>query len=140
MRMEKVLTNKNLPPTDELIYSYIGETKSLWIAFFDYIHKQHPDFVDNWNYYNDGKSWMLKLTRKAKTIGWISVWQDAFRLTFYFTDKVEDSINESELSEELKEQFKLAKHYGKIRPITIVFRNDLDIKYAKILIAIRMQK
>lgn len=27
-----------------------------------------------WRYYNDGKSWLCKVTHKKKTIVWISLW------------------------------------------------------------------
>jgi hypothetical protein len=45
---------------------------------------------------------------------------------------------ESSISDELKEQFKTAKYYNKIRPLTITFRNMKDVEYAKTLIEIKL--
>ena len=139
--MEKpILKDQDQYPTDEVIYSCIGETKTLWISFFDYIHQNFPDFSKDWKYYKDGKSWLLKVAKKSKTVFWVSVLKDTFRITFYFTDKAEDAINKSEILDELKEQFKNGKRYNKIRALSIVFRNKMDIEYAKSLIPIRLMK
>lgn len=96
--MEKpILTDKNQFPTKEIIYSRIGKSKVLWQSVFEFIHTNHPDFIEQWRYYNDGKSWLLKVTKKAKTIFWLSVIKDSFRMTFYFTDKAEEAINKSSI-------------------------------------------
>lgn len=127
-------------PTPEVIYACIGETRALWDSFFDYIHQNHPDFTEEWRYYKDGKNWLLKVVRKSKTVFWTTIWQDEFRITFYFTDKVEDTIYNSDISDELKEQFRNGKYYGKLRALSIAFRNEKDIDYAKSVIAIRLGK
>jgi hypothetical protein len=60
-------------------------------------------------------------------------------MTFYFTDKAEEDIYGSKISDELKEQFKSAKYYNKIRGLTIVFGNNKDVEYAKELIGIKLK-
>jgi hypothetical protein len=133
-----ILTDKNEFPTEEIIFTHIGKSKLLWQTIFEYIHKNYPDFSEQWRYYNDGKSWLFKVTRKTKTIFWLSVLKDSFRITFYFTDRAEQSIMESPVSEELKEQFQNGKKYNKIRGLTIIFRHKKDIEYAKSLINIKL--
>ncbi len=137
--MEKpILTDKNQYPTEEIIFSHIGTAKNFWESLFEYIHTKHPDFSEEWRYYMDGKSWLLKITRKSKTIFWLSVIEGSFRITFYFTDRAQQAIMESAISEDLKLQFKDAKEYNKIRGITINFKDTEDIESAKILIAIKL--
>ncbi len=135
---QPILNDKNQFPTEEIIYSHIGESKILWHSVFEYIHTNHPDLTEQWRYYNDGKSWLLKVVRKTKTIFWLSVIKDSFRMTFYFTDKAEDVINNSKISNELKGQFKGGKKFNKIRGIRITFRNKKDIENAKTLIEIKL--
>ena len=139
MSTEKpILSDPEQYPTEEVIYACIGKRKqALWSSFFEMIHEQHPDFSEEWRYYKDGKNWLMKVTRKSKTIFWLSVWKNAFKITFYLSDKAEESIDQSDISEELKEQFKTGKHYGKIRGLTIDFSKRKDIEYAQSLIAIR---
>jgi len=133
-----ILNARNQFPTDEIIFSHIGKSKILWNFFFEFIHMDHPDISEQWRYYNDGKSWLMKVTRKAKTIFWLSIIKGSFRTTFYFTDRAEKAINESSISSKLKVQFNEGKRYGKIRGITIVFKNKKDVKNAKLLIALKL--
>ena len=85
----------------------------------------------------DGKRWLLKVSRKAKTIFWLSIVEGSFRTTFYFTDKAEQAISKSSLSDELKRQFRNGKRYGKLCGLTILCRNRRDVEYAKQLVAIK---
>ncbi len=133
-----VLTNKDEFPSEELIFSHIGKNKTHWISIFDHIQNQYPKFIEEWRYYNDGKSWLLKIVQKKKTICWVSVFQNKFKMTFYFTDRGEQAIMESSISDELKEQFKTGKYYNKIRALTITFSSKKTVNYAKILIDIKL--
>ena len=135
---QPILGNKEQFPTEEIIFSHIGKSKTLWQSLFEYIHRNHPDISEQWRYYNDGKSWLLKVTRKSKTIFWLTVIKNYFRITFYFTNRAEETINKSSISNELKKQFKEGKHYGKIRGLTVTFKNKKDIEYAKALITIKL--
>ena len=139
--MEKlVLSDKNQYPTEEVIFSHIGKTKRLWLSLFEQIHAAHPDIAEEWRYYNDGKSWLLKATRKKKTVFWLSIIKDFFRTTFYFGDKAEGEIAASEISDSLKDQFKNGKRYGKIRGLTITYTKVRDIKDALSLITIKIRQ
>ena len=135
-----ILTDPDQYPTDDVVYSCIGKRKALWISFFDMLRERHPDFGQEWRYYKDGKNWLMKVTRKSRTIFWLSVWKNVFKITFYFSDKAEEAIDQSDIPNDLKEEFKNGKRYGKIRGLTIVFRKKKDIEYADSLIAIRLKK
>lgn len=138
MQTDKPILNElDQYPTDEVVFSCIGEKKDLWIAFFEALRERHPDLVQEWRYYNDGKNWLMKVTRKSKTIFWLSVWQKAFKITFYFSDKAEPLIEQSTLANDLKAAFREGQRYGKIRGLTIDFSSEKDIEYAEALIAIR---
>ncbi len=138
--MEKpILNNKDQFPTEAIIFSHIGQTKKYWESVFEYIHSNHPDFSEEWRYYNDGKSWLMKVTRKSKTIFWLSVIQNAFRITFYFGDKAESAIMKSKIPAKLKKQFKDGKRYGKIRGLTLLMKTKQNIEAVKELIPIKMK-
>ena len=132
-----VLSDKSQYPDDEIIFSYIGKNKSSWESLFRYIHENHLDFSEEWRYYNDGKSWLLKVTRKSKTIFWLSVIKGTFRTTFYFTVKAEEAINKSPISEELKEQFR-NKKADKIRGVTVIFKNKKSVEDTKELVRLKL--
>ena len=141
MSVEKpILKDPDQYPTEEVIYSCIGKKKALWISFFAMLGEHHPDFSQERRYYKDGKNWLMKVTRKSKTIFWLSVWKNDFKIGFYFSDKAEELINQSAIPDDLKEEFKNGRRYGKIRGLTIVFTKKKDIEYADSLIAIRLKK
>jgi hypothetical protein len=132
-----LLSDKNQYPSEDVIFFHIGKTKTLWLSFFKWIHSQYPDISEEWRYYLDGKSWLLKATQKKKTIFWLSIVKDSFRTTFYFGDKAEETIKNSALSEACKTEFLNGKRYGKIRGITIRHTNKMDTEEAKILVEIK---
>ena len=134
---QPVLADKNQFPTEDVIYSHIGKSTTLWLSLFEYIHENHPDFTEQWRYYLDGKSWLLKVTRKSRTIFWLSIAEGSFRTTFYFGDKAGGTILKSSLSEALKRQYRDGKRYGKIRGITVLYRNKRDVESARQLIEIK---
>lgn len=133
-----ILSDKSQFPTEEIIYSHIGNTKPLWLELFGHIQTSHPDFNQEWRYYNDGKSWLMKVTRKTKTIFWLSIIPGSFRTTFYFTEKAAALIQDSPLSAALKEQFVSGKQFNKIRAITIAYQSAANIEDAKILIRLKL--
>jgi len=133
-----VLTDKDQFPTEEVIFSHIGRSRKSWESVFEHIHKDHPDFAEQWRYYKDGNSWLLKVTRKSKTIFWLSIVRDAFRITFYFGDKAEPAIMDSAISDKLKDEFLNGKRYGKVRGITLTIKNNRDIGYVKSLITVKL--
>lgn len=135
-----LLSDKNRYPSEDIIFSHIGKTKALWSSLFDWIHSQRPDLKEEWRYYNDGKSWLMKVMQKKKTIFWLSIVKGAFRTSFYFVDRAEEFIRNSPLSEERKAEFLEGKRYGKLRGITIRHTRKKDVEEAKILIDIKCRQ
>jgi hypothetical protein len=135
---QPILGDRNQFPTEEIIFSHLGKNRTLWESFFGYIHSNHRNISEEWRFYNDGKSWLMKAARKSKIIFWLSLIKGSFRITFYFTDKAEEAIRNSSISDKLKDQFKNGKRFNKIRGITIAFKTRKDIGYAKELITLKL--
>ena len=133
-----VLGDKEQFPSDDVIFSHLGRRRALWEALFGFLEARHPDCVAQWRYYNDGKSWLLNVSRKKRTVFWLSLIGRTFRITAYFTDKARDAIRASSLSDELKEQFLGGAQTGKLRGITITFRSKRDVEAAKVLVALKI--
>jgi len=134
-----VLSDKSVTPNDDLIFSIIGDKSVLWQKLMEYVQDKYPDAQEQWNYYNDGKNWLFRMIRKKKTLFWIGVLKDTFRVTFYFGDKAEPLIEQSNLPEAMKEEFKTSKRFGKFRGISIKVENAEDIENATKLVNIRIQ-
>jgi len=133
-----VLTDRNQYPSEEVIASHLGTRLTLWKAFFDFVHSEHPDFDERWRYYDDGKSWLMNVSRKQKTVFWLSLAGNTFRITGYFTEKSRDDVRASSLADELKERFLDPSNKAKLRGITVTFRTKKDVEDAKRLIALKV--
>ena len=134
-----VLSDKSVTPTDELIFSIIGKNQEHWKKIMQTIHEKYPEAQGQWNYYNDGKNWLYKMSRKKKTIFWIALHKDTFRITFYFGDKAETIIEKSDLPSRIIEEFKNGKRYGKIRAISMKVLQSEDVENAIKLTDIRVK-
>ena len=122
-----LLTDKQTYPTDDLIFSIIGDNKIHWQSIMTYMSQNYKDSLGQWNFYNDGKRWLFKMVHKKKTVFWAGILTDAFRITFYLGNKAETIIENSELPEIIKEEFKTAKKYGLIRPVSFIIKDQTDV-------------
>jgi hypothetical protein len=134
-----ILSDKQITPTDDYIFSIIGEKRILWQSIMNYVSENYKDISGSWNYYNDGKQWLFKLVRKKKTIFWVGILKDTFRITFWFGDKAEPMIESSDLPQTIKDNFKTAKKYGAIRAVSVKVFEPLDVDIVKKLIAIKQK-
>ena len=134
-----MLPDKQIIPTDDYIFSIIGEKKVLWQAIMNYVSENYKDMSGSWNYYNDGKQWLFKMVQKKKTIFWAAVLKDTFRVTFYFGDKAEPLIDAGELPKTIKDDFKNGKRYGKIRAASLKMSDLSDVESVKKLIQIKLK-
>jgi len=126
-----VLSDKNVPVDDNLLSSVLADKMTLWKKLINEISVRYKDSTGVWNYYNDGKQWLFKMVLKKKTLFWGAVHSDTFRITFYFGDKAEPVLDQSDLSQAVKDNFKTAKRYGAIRPVStrVMNNEDLDIVF-----------
>ena len=122
-----VLQDKSIKPTDEIVFSIIGDKSILWQEIMNYLYDHHTDITEEWNFYNDGKAWLFRTLKKKKTIFWIGVLKDTFRISFFLGNKAEPFIEESELSEKLKNDFRNAKGSKTVRSISITMSNQEDV-------------
>ncbi len=133
------LNDKSIEPNDDIIFAIIGEKKLLWEQTFAYLYDNHKDITGVWKYYNDGKSWLFRTLRKKKTLFWVKILEDTFRIAFYFADRLEPIILSSALSDNLKIQYKNAKRFNVTRCIYIDMHDSDDFENAKKLIDLKLK-
>ena len=123
-----VLTDPTVQPTEELIFSIIGENSVYWEQVIDYVYDNYFDITEEWRFYNDGKSWLYRALQKKKTIYWIGIIKDTFRISFWLSEKAEPLIEASSLSEPLKEGYRTAKRFKIGRCISVEVRSADDLE------------
>ncbi|HEX2968612.1 MAG TPA: DUF3788 family protein [Bacteroidales bacterium] len=123
------LSNPNIRPGDDLVFSLIGDKKVYWQQILKHLSENYKDITWSWNWYNDGKQWLFKLVQKKKTILWSGILSTGqFRMTFYFGDKAEPVILSSDIPQKVKDEFVNGQRYGKIRAITILVNSPDDVE------------
>ncbi len=137
MEKKPCLNDRDQFPDDEVLSRSLGKVKPVWDSFVTLLAERHPAFSAEWRYYRDGKSWLYKVTKKKKTVCWVSVCTNAFTVTFYFADRAEEPIVTSTLRKEYIEQFLHGKRYGKIRGVTVTVKKSTDLPSIKKLVAIK---
>ena len=135
-----VLNDKSVKPNHEIIFSIIGEKELIWKQTLSYLYDNNKDISEEWKYYNDGKSWLFRTLKKKKTLFWIRILKDTFRIAFWFSDKFEPIILESDLPENIKDEYKNAKRFNKSRCIYIDILDSNDFNNIKKLIDIKLEK
>ena len=101
----------------------LGRTFLVFQEFIKRVESDEFKLVKQWLYYHDVKAWFCKVQYKKKTTFWLTVWDNYFKLSLYFTEKSDKDIKELEISEEIKNQYFEIKRIGKIKPTIINVRD-----------------
>lgn len=137
--MEKPLLNDpEIFPNEIVLASILGNSYPFYQQMMDEISQKQFALSAEWRYYNDGKSWLCKITSGKKTIIWLSVWEGFFKCSIYFHEKYSAEIEALPISKKLIENFKEGKTYGKLKALTIDIISVEDLK--QLLIAANLKK
>ena len=133
----QILTDPMVKPENQVLENALGNNYKIFTEFMDKINS--INLALEWNYYNDGKSWLGKILNKKKNICWLSVWNTGFKLTFYFTERNINGIHELEIDGEIKDMAKNIKPIGKLLPIIIIIKNKKRINDSIKILEYKMQ-
>lgn len=131
------LSDPAIFPTDEVLTSHLGKAKPSFDLLFQRNHTSFPEFVERWKYYNDGKSWLLNVSRKKKTLFWLSVKDGSFRTTFYLNARGEQLVPGSDIPQKFKDRFKESEG-KKFRGITVEIKTKKDVAVYQKMLALKM--
>ena len=117
--MEKQLTDSAIYPDSSVIKQALGRHYEWYEKFMAGVSEK--GLSAEWRYYNDSKSWLCKVVQKKKTVCWLSVWDTGLMLTFYFTEKTIEGIN----------QLNIQTHFERAKPVGILFPVILKLDSAE---------
>jgi len=104
-----VLTDPTVVPNEELVFKRIGTKRLFWKQIAEHLYANHKEITEAWQFYNDGKCWMFRYLKRKKTICWLGVQEDTFRVGFWLSDKARPVIEQSDLTEAVKESYRNAR-------------------------------
>jgi len=105
----------------------------------NHLYENYNDITEEWKYYNDGKCWLFRTLIKKKTVFWIAVVQDTFKLNFWFADKAAPVIVASNLAIRIKADFENANRTKIGRGISVIMTSLTDVEEVKKLIDIKLK-
>ena len=122
-----LLNDPNQIPDDLLLGHHLGRAKAAWDVFTCGIAEGFPDASLEWRYYKDGGAWLCKLTRRKKTVCWISVWDKLFKVAFYVTAKSAADIEHLDIAPELKAAYRTNAATGKLKALRIEVKSKKQL-------------
>jgi hypothetical protein len=130
-------TDPDRRPTEPAIRAAVGRAAGAWQMLFEQLRAEHPDLGESWRYYADGKSWLLKVARRSTTVFWLSVHHGAFRVAFYFPERLVAALLASDLSEERKADLRGSAPHGKLRRVSVTLGPRRGVRDVMTLIALK---
>jgi len=114
----QLLRDPDILPSADVLKETLGSSvHEVFESFMNTITGAEYGLAYEWNYYNDGKSWLCKVSHKKKTVLWLSVWEGFFKISFFFTEKHLEGIAALEIDEKIKEDFCMVKPVGRLLPM-----------------------
>lgn len=148
-KAQQLLRDSNIVPTDEIIAEGLGETNTTYTKFIEELKKYNISLMD-WRYYNDGKAWLSKGeykwttargTNKVKPIFWLSIWEQSFRVSFFFSEKTRAELLSLPISREAKEIINNIVATGKtMKFISIIFDITEDSQLNDVYVLAKFRK
>jgi len=139
MNKEQLLRDPNIKPDNDNISKCLNTSYNTYNKFIEELKKIDVSLLE-WRYYNDGKSWLSKGeykwvtsrgTNKVKSIFWLSIWDGFFKLSFYFSNGMQEELLKIPVSDETKELIKNSNPMGKTMrfiPLVLDIYNDRQLK------------
>jgi hypothetical protein len=115
----QLLAEQNILPTKEVLKNALGESYLVFNELMEIITNNHFRLVKKCGHYNGGKYWLCKVCYKKKTICWLSVLNNFFKVGFCFTEKNGLGMAELDIENNIKEDFKRIKKNGKWRLLVV---------------------
>lgn len=148
---QQLLRDANIAPTAEIIADGLGAANAVYVKFIEELEKYSISLMD-WRYYNDGKAWLSKGeykwttargTNKVKPIFWLSIWEEAFRVAFLFSEKIRPELLSLPISEATKEIINNTEPNGKtMKYLSVIFdiTDDSQLDDVYVLAQFRKEK
>ncbi|HAQ65360.1 MAG TPA: hypothetical protein DCR43_05860 [Bacteroidales bacterium] len=119
MNETMLLREKEVIPDDHTLEMAMGIVYPVYHKLMNIIKSEANGLTCQWNYYNDGKAWLMKAVWKKKTVFWLSVWEGYFKVGFFFTEKTITGIHELPISQMIKDSIPDARPVGRLIPLSI---------------------
>lgn len=134
----QLLRDQALFPTRTVLNNALNDVYSIYVTLMNTITQTEYGLTHEWRFYNDGKSWLCKVSHKKKTVFWLSAWKGYIQIGFYFTEKHIETIATLDINEKIKNDFLQTKPIGKLLPM--IFKISQEEQLADLLQVVKLKK
>jgi uncharacterized protein DUF3788 len=122
-----ILNDPAVSPGTKVLENALNKSYAAYQELMTVITAKRFDLRPQWQYYNDGKAWLCKVQFKKKTVFWLSVWNNYFKVVFYFGAKNSNDIEQLEIDPKIKETFFKSAAIGKLFPLAMKIEKKLQL-------------
>lgn len=134
------LKDPDIFPSPEVLEKVLGKQYPVLKEFINTAESEEFKLNPEWRYYKDGKAWLCKITLRKKTVIWLSVWADHFKVAFYFTEKTGAGIAALKVDDSVKEIYLNHKPIGKLKPLVVEVKEKSQLDDVKALISYKISQ
>jgi len=128
MNTDQILKDPNISVTPQVLRSHLGKLYAIYDELVATLASEHFEATPEWRFYRDGGAWLCKITRKKKTIFWLSAWKSHLKAAFYFTEKTGAGITDLSIRKAHKLAYTNAAPIGKLRPLVMEISTKAQLK------------
>ena len=133
---KKVLSDQSTYPDEAVLKDVLGSSYQAYCAMLELFDRN--DMTYEWRYYMDGKSWLLKVQKKKKTIIWMSAWKGFMKAAIYIPERLTESLYALPISEDTRERIRKTDNVGKSKPCIFDIRNQEVLKDMEIVMQFKI--
>lgn len=120
-------TDKTIIPNDEELKNFIRKTFKFWEEIRLYTLNKKSKTIEEWNYPGVKYGWSFRIKDSKRAIIYFLPRNNYFKVAFVFGFKAFEEINKSNISEDIKNELKLAKVYAEGRGIRIDVKDNTNL-------------
>ena len=121
---------KEAEPDEAKLKFVLGE---LYSAYQDILTRTRG-YQAEWKFYGTKYGWQLKVTRKGKALFYLAPLEQSFRMGFALRDNEKESLLNSKLPGQTKEELTSAKKYPEGYPLRFMVRRKSEMKAVRLVL------
>jgi len=133
------LFDKSQEPAQKELHQLLGKSSEFLIARDDFLELEFGKINFLWKFYTKKSGWTRKAMLKKRNLFLLTPKQNEFWITFVFGERAVETVEESDLPENIKSSLREAKKYMEGSRLRVDVENEQDLETVKKLLKIKVE-
>lgn len=134
----ELFDKKEKEPTFEHLKVVLKESYQVFEQLIEFISETYGELTPQWKFYSPKYGWTLKMLLKKRNLFFITPEKEKFFIGFVFGDKALEVINQSQISESIKNDLNNVRKYAEGRGVRLEIYDQSLLKDLKLLTDIKI--